>query len=131
MSKPATNPDSTGLAQFPPAISLDSLLLASLIALPAKPLIAYAVFTPAQSLDAAQHLTAIEVARRSIIFANGRLPILESLLPSVQIARQSPILRVFAISSVDLVSQAHSNLNSLSFDGLVGKCHFCLVISKC
>lgn len=116
MSKPGVVPER--LAQLPPSISLDSPLLSSLVALPAKAQVAYAVFTP---VDSAQHLNAIESARRHLVSANAHLPILECLLPSVQVTRHSQSLHVFAISSVDNVSNPHAKLNSLCFDGLVGK----------
>jgi hypothetical protein len=124
MSKVNPNIDSTGsgsLAQFPPAISLDSLLLSSLISLPPKPLIVYAAFTPTTLDDNTQQLSFVESARRSLVAANGHLPVLESLLSTVHITQQSSTLYVFAISSAETISQSHSNLNNLSFDGLIGK----------
>lgn len=117
----ATSHESTGssaFAQFPPPISLSSPVLASVIHLPDHPLIAYAIFTGAPSTNAADHLNLIELARRKILTQNGKRSILDSLLPSVHITKDSASLYAFAFGSADRVSDSQAILQALQFDGL-------------
>lgn len=112
------NTGSSALAQFPPLISLASPVLASVISLPDRPLIAYTVFHGAPSTNAADHLNLIELARRRILLQNSQRGILDSLLPSVHITKDISVLYVFAIGSADRTSEAHTALAALEFEGL-------------
>jgi mediator of RNA polymerase II transcription subunit 13 len=109
---------SSVLAQFPPPISLSSSVLASVIQLPDNPLIAYAIFTGAPSTNAADHLNLIELARRKVLTQNGKRAVLDSLLPSVHITKDSVALYVFAFGTTDRVTESQAVLRALQFDGL-------------
>ena len=96
--------DNTGsfvLAQFPPPVSLTSPVLASVLALPDNPIIAYSIFTGATHTNSADHLNLIELARRKILSGNAGRGILDSLLPSVHITRSICALYVFSFGSSD------------------------------
>lgn len=116
-----TSNDSAGssvLAQFPPPISLSSPVLASVIYLPDHPLFAYAIFTGAPYTNVADHLNLIELARRKILTQNGKRAILDSLLPSVHITKDSTALYVFAFGYADRISDSQAALQALQFEGL-------------
>ncbi|KZT66995.1 hypothetical protein DAEQUDRAFT_729591 [Daedalea quercina L-15889] len=111
------NTGSTFLAQFPPHISPESSVLASAIALPQYPLIAYAVFSGGPSTRA-DNLNCIEHARRKVLMQNSGPDILDSLIPAVHISMDSSALYVFAFGSSDRTSEAQGALAALQFDDL-------------
>lgn len=111
--------DSTGLsnlAQFPPKISLSSPLLAFEIALPSRPIVtcwAYRAINPAEQLQD------LETARRTLVREYKPLPVIQSLLPCIRIARDSSVLYVFAIHSLDDPSHGQSVYSAVQLDGLL------------
>lgn len=118
-TKGTSTVDSTGslsLAQLPPQISLASPLLASVVRLPADPLIAYTIFQPSDTLDPSLHLPVIESARRSLV--SDSRSVLKSLLFTVKILPRLSLLYVFAISSSHKRSPPHDALLNLKIDGL-------------
>ena len=126
--------DSTGssvLAQFPPRISLGSSVLASAINLPPTPHITYSVYTPSSSPTTTDPLDTIEQARKNVWQSNASRSVLDSLLSSVRITRNSLSLYVFALGSGQEVSAAETALRSLKLSGLSCECSFICLCSLC
>ncbi len=114
--------DSTGcaaLAEQPPRISLASPLLASAIDLPSQPLIVYSVYTPVSGQPGLDPLYALEQARRRIVEKNSSLAVVDSLLPSVHLSRDSSVLYIFAFSSIHKPSDSQTALQGAQFDDLI------------
>lgn len=120
--KPALQPsDSTGLTilfQHPQRVSLLSSLLVSSIDLPTSPLISCSVFTATHASRAAEQLAAVEHARRRLVSENTRVPVVQSILPSVHITKERVSLYVFAFGSTSEASAAQKALAGLQFDAL-------------
>lgn len=119
-TRPLSTQDNTGscaLLQFPPTISLTSHILASIIALPDDASIIYSVFTGTPPASTSETLKLLENARRSIILCNKKAPILESLLPSVHVNRNSSALYVFAVGPAEQAPHL-IRLKELQFSGL-------------
>lgn len=118
---PNPSPEYTGtqvLSAFPPSLSLDSGLLGSAIPLPHQARISYRVFVPTSS-DTAQGARDVEVARQCIL-SQQRPSLLDSLLPSTHVAKDTVSLHVFALGSSGAPSEAASEIHTLSFNALTG-----------
>lgn len=136
-AKPAAaSPESSAtaaLAQHPPNISLSSHVLSSALKFPSEPVIAYAVYsTPGISTVHSENL---ELARREVLrrrtTANSKHGILESLLASVLVDRETLHLYVFGVSSVGETRQWSDTLRALNFDGLTREWFISLDFDSC
>lgn len=138
-AKPAAaSPESSAtaaLAQNPPTISLSSHVLSSALKFPSEPVIAYAIYSTEGHGLSTVHSENVELARREVLRrrtstttntnTNGTQPntttkhgILESLLASVLVERETLHLYVFGVSSVGETMQWSETLKALNFDGL-------------
>lgn len=129
-AKPAAaSPESSAtaaLAQHPPNISLSSHVLSSALKFPSEPVIAYAIYST--SGLSTVHSENVELARREVLrrrttaTPNTKHGILESLLASVLVERETLHLYVFGVSSVGETMQWSETLKALNFDGLTREC---------
>lgn len=130
-AKPAAaSPESSAtaaLAQHPPNISLSSHVLSSGLKFPSEPVIAYAIYST--SGLSTVHSENVELARREVLrrrttgtSPNTKHGILESLLASVLVERETLHLYVFGVSSVGETMQWSETLKALNFDGLTREC---------
>lgn len=140
-AKPAAaSPESSStaaLAQNPPTISLSSHVLSSALKFPSEPVIAYAIYSTSGTGLSTVHSENVELARREVLRrrtttntnTTGTQPntstststkhgILESLLASVLVERETLHLYVFGVSSVGETMQWSETLKALNFDGL-------------
>jgi len=118
-SKPHTA-DGPSTSHCTPQISPSDRLLSSTITLPPNPSIVYSVFIPSVN-STSRPYDSIELARRSILSRNASAALLDSLLASVQISKESCIY-VFTIIASDRIGEGMSILKDLHFDGLIGEC---------
>lgn len=120
--KPNIQPsDSTGLStlfQYPPRINFSSPVLGSIIDLRTNPLIACSVFTTVHSTTPNEQLSVVEIARKRIVSDYALHPIIDSLLPSVYVAKDRVSLYVFATGSTTEASTSQVVLSSLELEGL-------------
>ena len=121
---PVVSPGSSGslaLAQHPPSIDLSNKLLSSAIPLPLNASVVYAAFSPTTS--PALHADTVELARRLIIDI-GKPSLLDSLLCTVHVEKDTQQLYVFSIVSSDGTIDPFISLRSLHFDGLICESSF-------
>ncbi|EGO27140.1 hypothetical protein SERLADRAFT_434909 [Serpula lacrymans var. lacrymans S7.9] len=104
------------MSHLPPHVSLSEQVLSSVVSLPDNPVIAYTTFTT-QSTTIRPY-EALELARRLLVNRNKGLPLLDSLLPCVNVSQDLSALQVFAITSRDHVSAKLAAIKDISFDGL-------------
>lgn len=114
---PQDNTGSSVLSQLPPSISPTTSVLASIIPLPQHPLIAYSTFTCVSAT-----LDQLEVARRSVLLRNRGKSLTDSLLPCVNIGKESSVLYVFALGSTQHLCDAYQLLSKLELEGLTCEC---------
>lgn len=139
-AKPAAaSPESSAtaaLAQNPPNISLSSHVLSSALKFPSEPVIAYAIYSTEGPGLSTVHSENVELARREVLrrrsstttnttgtpnastSTSAKHGILESMLASVLVERETLHLYVFGVSSVGETMQWSETLKGLNFDGL-------------
>lgn len=113
--------DSIGLSslfQHPPRINTSSPVLGSIISLPPSPLISCSVYTVTHTSTPSEQLTVVESARRRLVADYASCPIVDSLLPSVHVAKDCASLYVFALGSTTEASSSQSLLLAMQLDDL-------------
>lgn len=105
---------------YPPLLTLQNPLLGSIIPLPAETHVVYSIYTVTPSSQPDQAHTYIEQARRQILSHNASLTLLQSLLPSVHIDGNPPILYVFQVTCHDQIGECLQMMRGLTLEGLQG-----------